>query len=355
MRNFTLLAASTLFLASGALHAQFPTITAANQIPAINDSIHYVDANTFGFDPDGSGGSMDVEWDYSGLIDAGTTIDFWYVDPSTTIEAANFPTATVAMANSSTANGYEYFNTTASTIARMGYTDASSIYYDQAWNRYEFPITPGVNWSAMYTGTMTSLGAGEDSVTITSGNYQATPDQYGTLTLPASQFGGQPEIFDDVVRVHIIESFQIKAWMFGTPVITITINDDYYFYFDEETKEPILIYGTTTDDAGGAPQNVLRYQTVSGTGVGSVGIEENNELGFSIYPNPSNGLFNIKLVNVSNLETVVTVRNIIGQTIYSSIESSTVTSVDLTQLNSGVYFVSIESNGNKVTKKITIK
>jgi hypothetical protein len=336
--------------------AQFPTITATNQIPAIDDSIHYINANNFGFDPDGSGGAIDVVWNFSALIDAGTAIDFWYEDPTATMEAANFTTASVAMANSLSANGYEYFSTSASTISRMGYTDpvASSIYYDQAWNRYEFPITPGINWSATYTGSMTSLGAGEDSVTIAGGNYQATPDQFGSMTLPASIFGGQPEYFDSVVRVHVIESFQIKAWIVGTAALTINVNDDYYFYFDEETQEPLLIYGVTTDDAGGSPQTVLRYQNIVGTGTPPVSIIEKESNIFEVYPNPSNGIFNI--VSNNNLEnTNIEVIDITGKIVYTkNVNQLTTQTLDLTELSVGVYTLKVSNIQSNQTKRVII-
>ncbi len=346
----------TLVLTIGILQsnfAQFPTITSTNQIPSINDTVNYINANTFGFNPDGSGGAIDVLWDYQSLFNAGTTINFWFEDPSTTAEAANFPTATVAMVNS-VSPGYEYFNTATNTISRLGYTDptAGSIYYDQGWNRYEFPITPGVNWSATYTGTMTPFGFGEDSVTIAYGNYQASPDQYGTLILPPSTFGGQPEYFDSVVRVHVIESFQIILWMIGTPAITININDDYYFYFDEETQEPVLIYGTTTDDAGGAPQTVLRYQNVTGTGTPPISIKENKVSLFEIYPNPSNGIFNITTKD-NLLDARVKVIDNTGKLILNTKLNSNY--IDLTSLNSGIYSITISNNGFSQTKRIVVK
>jgi len=84
---------------SGTLLAQFPSITSANQIGSIGDTIQYTNANTFGFDPDGSGGAIDVIWNFSGLSPTGT-VDFWFEDPALTPEAANFPTATLAMATS---------------------------------------------------------------------------------------------------------------------------------------------------------------------------------------------------------------------------------------------------------------
>ena len=259
--------AVTLIIAvcfSGAVFAQFPQITSANQIPSIGDTIIYTNANTFGFNADGSGGATDVIWNFTALSAANNT-DFWYVDPSTTPEAGNFTSSNIAMANS-VQSGYEYFETTANTIMRWGYASSSSIYYKVAWNRFEFPIDPGTNWSTTYAGNMSPLGVGEDSVTIESGNYLAVPDQYGTLSLPPLVFGGDPEVFDSVIRVHVTESFAIKAYILGTPAVVINVTDDYYYYFDEESQEPIVVYGSTDDDQGSPTTTVLRYQAIPGTG-----------------------------------------------------------------------------------------
>jgi len=345
-----------LLISATSTFAQIPSITSLNQIPVVGDTIEYTEANTFGFDEAGSGGVIDVDWDYQSLATTGT-ITFWYEDPSATAEAANFPTATVAMANSVQA-GYEYFETSTNTISRLGYTGSSSIYYSQGWNRYEFPIDPGVTWNTTnYTGTMTPLGAGEDSVTIANGNYIATPDAYGTVTLPPSVFGGQPEVYNDVVRIHVTENFQIIAWLFGTPAITINVSDDYYFWIDQETNEPILIFGTTTDDAGGAPQTVLRYQPIPGTGTAQPNaISENAINTVSVSPNPSNGLVSIQSELLEG-NCIVNVTNILGDIIYSEEKkaSSSNNKIDLSNLPKGVYIFSISNGISTGTQRIVIE
>jgi hypothetical protein len=343
-------------LYTGSLFAQLPSITATNQIPAVGDTLNYDNANSFGFDPDGGGGVTNVDWDFQSIS---TTSSFsaWYEDPSGTVEAANFPTATVALTSAATPGGYEYFSTTASTISRLGYTDPAnaSIYYTPGWERYIFPIDPGVSNAQTYTGDMTSLGAGEDSVTIDNGNYQAVGDSYGTLKLPAQVFGGPPEIFEDVIRVHVIESFQIKAWILGTPALIVNVNDDYYFYFDEETKEPVLIYGTTTDDAGGTPQTVLRYQPIPGTGVAS-SVQEADLINMSVFPNPVNDILTVNMSNLKD-DATLTITNMLGAIVSTEVINSGATQqqVNVSQLGAGVYNVNIVNELVSSTKKIVIR
>ncbi|MEI8136183.1 MAG: T9SS type A sorting domain-containing protein [Bacteroidota bacterium] len=93
-------------------------------------------------------------------------------------------------------------------------------------------------------------------------------------------------------------------------------------------------------------------QTVSITDC--VGIQENLNIlnAISVFPNPSNGVFNITLSLTSdNINYVVT--NILGSTI-SSGKFNTSKNVDLSSQAKGIYFITFETKGNKITKKIVI-
>jgi len=330
------------------------TITAANQMPAFNDTIFYTDANSFGFDPNGTGPVTGKVWDYSALSPT-APVSFWYVDPTTTAETANYPQATIAMANSSAA-GYEYFENTASSVSRWGYSSPTqpSLYYNSAWPRYTFPLTPGVVQNVpLYTGTMGSFGAGEDSATIANGTYSANPDAYGFLSLPPLVFGGQPEIFDTVVRVHVLENFQIILWIAGAPAVTVNVADDFYVYFDEETQDPIVVYGTTTDDAGGGTQTILRYQnTIPGT-ASAASLSELKSSSFSVYPNPVTDVLTISFDNEE--DKTVSLFSADGKEISSQTVNGLTTSLDVSELSKGIYLVEVASGSDLTVKRVIVR
>lgn len=80
--------------------------------------------------------------------------------------------------------------------------------------------------------------------------------------------------------------------------------------------------------------------------------------GLSIYPNPTNGQFEIKL---SNLDEVVTIymidavgRNILPSTVLAPGDELT-HSVDITGYSTGLYFVVFETATNSFTKKVSLK
>ncbi len=236
-------------------NAQLVTITATNQMPQAGDTVKYIDANTFGFAVDGTGPVTDKLWDFGALMDAGTTIDFWYVDAASTPQAANYPNANLARQNTSAA-GYDYYEITGTQINRWGmYADATSwiINYDPA-TEFQFPITAGGSYSSSYAGEMSPYGVGEDSVRIEQGQITASADMQGTLILPNGTY-------TNVLRIHVIESFHIVAYMFGTPALDNLVEDDYYYWFSDSIPKPILIYGTTSLD-GTQQSEVLRYQKI---------------------------------------------------------------------------------------------
>lgn len=77
-----------------------------------------------------------------------------------------------------------------------------------------------------------------------------------------------------------------------------------------------------------------------------VDINENSEIKASIYPNPSQDNFNIVCENM----TTITVYNVMGAMIMNSqVNSNRYT---ISDLESGVYFINIETNNGKVVRKI---
>lgn len=92
-------------------------------------------------------------------------------------------------------------------------------------------------------------------------------------------------------------------------------------------------------------------------GTSTVGINENltNNIHLSVYPNPSNGVFNINL-NAETTENVnLSVKNIVGQTVLTekvSISGFTKETISLANQSNGLYFLTIENNN--VTKTVKL-
>jgi hypothetical protein len=92
--------------------------------------------------------------------------------------------------------------------------------------------------------------------------------------------------------------------------------------------------------------------------VNTVGIENSkfNTQNFSIYPNPTKGIFTIDLGDV-NENTSITVYDMLGKVIVSktSITTTTTTQIDLTGNEKGIYFINIQSDNEKTVRKIILQ
>ena len=91
----------------------------------------------------------------------------------------------------------------------------------------------------------------------------------------------------------------------------------------------------------------------------NVNVEENLNFKFNIYPNPSNGHFNIQFANTKFEDLILNVSNIIGQSVYSeqlkhyqSIQKT----LNLSQLEAGIYYISLSnSEGQAKSKRLVIQ
>jgi hypothetical protein len=329
------------------LSAQLVTITAAHQMPVIGDSIHYVDANTFGFDPVGNGAVTAKIWDFSALLDAGTTYDFMFVDPSTIPSALgrdSFPSANIARGESGT-GGYFYYENTASDINRIGWYASSTNYGiykgGTVATEFHFPITAGDIFNTAYHGRFAPFNVGEDSVVIESGTLTINADMQGLMILPTGSF-------DSVLRLHVTESFHIKAYILGTPATDNVISDDYYYWFNENYLQPLLTYGITTQD--GTPQTpVLRYQPIIVTGINSNSIES-----VMVYPNPTSGIIRVNLPDMSG-HASLEIFDVLGNMVYEKSVNNTENIIDLSAVANGIYYLKIFTDSFVKTEKLVLK
>ena len=78
----------------------------------------------------------------------------------------------------------------------------------------------------------------------------------------------------------------------------------------------------------------------------------------SVHPNPSKGIFNIDLVNVQDGDYLISVYNILGEEVYfnsKSVVSTASTTIDLSDLETGIYMLNVQNGDSFVNEKIIIK
>ena len=87
--------------------------------------------------------------------------------------------------------------------------------------------------------------------------------------------------------------------------------------------------------------------------VNSVGLTDANNKAFSIYPNPNNGQFKIELEKLS-ANTEIIISNAAGQIVYKGQLNEAAKTIDLSNVESGMYIVNIINQDINVKKALII-
>lgn len=341
MKRF-LLSQALMLMIVGSSFAQLVTITATKQMPAVGDTIRFVNANTFGFDPAGEGSVMEKVWDFSFVSTTGAGVEYWYEDATLTPETATFPNANLAYANDQEA-GYFYYehNEGSDTIYRAGvYSDASTwiMYDDKRVAEFVWPLAAGDNFDWEYEGDFAPFGVGEDSVRVTNGSISVQADMQGTMTMPNGV------VMTDVLRVQVVETFHIKAYMMGMAATDNVVEDVFSYFYHDTIQGPICIYGVTSLD-GSEESEVLRFQTIDAP----TAINEQVASEMKLYPNPSKG--QIAVTNAESIE----VFDAIGRLIIRTEETNNITNIDLSNYENGVYIVRMHNGSIMKSERVIIE
>jgi spore germination protein YaaH len=94
-----------------------------------------------------------------------------------------------------------------------------------------------------------------------------------------------------------------------------------------------------------APGFKIIYNCVTATDVNTLSLDDDGTL---LYPNPTNGILNIKTEKAGR----ITIYDSLGELIYHSDLKQNTLDLSCLQLNSGIYFVEIDSENRKTTKKL---
>ncbi len=90
-----------------------------------------------------------------------------------------------------------------------------------------------------------------------------------------------------------------------------------------------------------------------------ISVEENDINTIFVYPNPNNGIFTVELGNVLNENVAVNVLNSLGSVVFSkdivTSGNGMRTTLDLSTLNKGMYFLVIENYQGNTVKRIIIR
>jgi len=112
------------------------------------------------------------------------------------------------------------------------------------------------------------------------------------------------------------------------------------YYFPTPSLLPFMFFKISVDEENG------------GIIVPHVNVTETNDIVSNIYPNPAKD--NI-IINLKNNESAnISLFNILGQEVISTISNDNQTTIDVSDLNRGLYIVKVKQKGQTFTSKVSI-
>ncbi len=164
-----------------------------------------------------------------------------------------------------------------------------------------------------------------------------------------------------------------NAWRF----LSWELNgDDTYPYYDKNdfNTSNLVPFAVRYDMAGGWNSTYIPSYAYMGATAGfsyeahetnvlitqdvNISVKENTKIDFSVYPNPSNGEFNVRFGNVANGTYTVRLVNIIGQEMYNNtveVSANQVETFNFNNVEKGVYLLSISGNGMNTVQRVILK
>lgn len=326
---------SCLTLVSCLLQSQTLTQSFNEPKPGETESNYALDTSAFSsglpLNVTGNG----VTWDFTKLKAINATITNNYLSAASVSNASNYAGCTFVQESSGV---YSYFKSTTTPTPQteiLGIqTSSLSANFTNSGIIARYPVVYGSSTSDNMSGTFNF------SVTGTcSGKITTSADGLGTLNLP------QGISLTNVLRVKSVQTLTFTASLIPVGSIRQTI----YNYYHASEKFPVLSLNYTYMSTSFSSTPTITGFATGNTGFFVTGIHETDAVNASllVYPNPAQNTVYIS----SSAVTVrsVKVLNQLGQTIMSGGESS---SVDISGLESGIYFIEISTDLGQSRKKI---
>lgn len=120
--------------------------------------------------------------------------------------------------------------------------------------------------------------------------------------------------------------------------------------------ESDLLPSNTTDASSGTLENgntgVATENGHDASHEGQIKTDKSHAIdNVEVYPNPAQDFV---YVSIDGTEGTIQVLNLLGQEVHTITISGTITTLDVSDLKEGIYFLSITSNGENIVKRIKV-
>ncbi|MCH8903606.1 MAG: T9SS type A sorting domain-containing protein [Bacteroidetes bacterium] len=329
-KNILSLIPAVFILLGNTISAQV-TLTGANTNPVIGETYMLHSADTAGL-TEGSAGA-NITWDFSNITST-ATFSYSWVDASTTPKASSFMNADVANLSS---GFYDYYSANSTAYSREGVVSATQVVipYSDPEKILEFPFTYNSTFTDSLRASFFSGVAFERHGIIT-----VTADAHGDLIMPYGTI-------TDVLRIKIVEDYQDD--FMGSPLFLY--DTEVYMWYKPGTHWPIIALSTIW--INGVPTFYASYYDLNISDIEDLTL--NNSI--NVYPNPSNGLINLRINSIfGDIEVIVT--DACGKTVFQNVYSDvsrSVQTIDLMGIPSGMYILTLKNEEYTQVKKLMVQ
>lgn len=289
-------------------------------------------------------------WDFSNLANHGS-FDLEFEFASWTPYQADFPTSNAAINNGN--SNYVFFTHNNTGFYSDGIVEdvdgngsQDKFRYDDNLKRVQFPITYNDTFSDVAHGLLRLPGGTVNGQNYDSAHYQsyvttiAHVESAGSITIPMGTY--------DALRAKIQTETKdsIFAFVLGQKILFQEIAFTSYeleWYSDHADIGGILM--TAQTDATFSNLEGAEYVAAPR----GVGITEVNDFEIKSFPNPTSGTFVISS-NDSEFSADLELFDIAGKLVHQTAVTGEATTIDLSGLQSGLYFYHLVKDGNVIRK-----
>lgn len=327
-------------ISSSVLYAQI-TLTQANHSPMPGDVNNLKEYDTTAsirniLDIIGNG----VTWNFSNtLFSNGNSWTDTYVNPSTLPGATPYTSAGANVALSDSGGFYKSSNTK---LEYLGDISSSGEVFDFTSNPGDlmrYPFSYGTNYTDVGSGSMNAPGFPPFIINAT---ITVDADGQGTLILPSNP----NVVYNNVLKVHSYVYMLIQGT--GTlSAVTGTQTIDMFDFYVSGQKFPVFFahYQRTVIPAFGT--NDFNFDAGHIATI-TLNIKENSITTFEIYPNPSKDVLYLNNLDKNTTSAKIQIINVLGE-IVKTIELNNTDYINISDLNTGLYWLQITTN-NELSK-----